>query len=220
MRIYGEEEETEAVDPYEYEALLGSGAAAGIFQKAAAKYMPTVESITEKAEPTRSRYRSMDYVFNPVAPNPVSDSIPSQYSTTYGTQGGGGLSGSYWDKMANIESGGDYNAHNKGSGAYGKYQFIPSTMKAYAKKLGITVEQARTPAGQDAMVKKFTADNAAGLRRAGIPVNDQTLYAAHQQGLGGAIALYKGGNVSKKNLESNGVGNTQEWMSKFATRMA
>jgi len=157
--------------------------------------------------------------------------LPEEYAQTYGTAEGAnyggnnsGLSGSYWDKMSKIESNGDYNAVNKSSGAYGKWQIMPKTMKSYANKLGISMDEARTPQGQDAVIKKFTDDNARALRRAGLPVNDKTLYLAHQQGAGGAINLLKGNydSVSDRNVNSNnpdGVSKSQfagYWMNRMA----
>ena len=69
--------------------------------------------------------------------NPYTKLIPNE-----------GNSSSYLTNLASVESSDSWTAHNKGSGAYGKYQFIPSTEKAYAKKLGLSIKEARTPAGQ------------------------------------------------------------------------
>ena len=111
---------------------------------------------------------------------------------------------SYLNKIANIESGGKYDALNSGSGAYGKFQFIPSTENAYAKRLGFSRDQARTPQGQEAMMSALTQDNINSLKRAGIPITYETLYAAHQQGAGGATNMYGGnGKVKTSNLASN-----------------
>ncbi len=125
----------------------------------------------------------------------------------------------YYRKLAKHESGGmgGYTASNK-SGAYGKYQFMPATEKEVAAKLGYTIEQARTPDGQEAMIRQFTKDNIAGLRRNGIPVNDETLWWAHNQGLGGAINLHKGIPLSAKNLKANGApsGTNAEYIAKWS----
>lgn len=120
----------------------------------------------------------------------------------------------YYNLLADVESKGNYNAKNK-SGAYGKYQFMPSTEKAYAAKLGMTIKQARTPEGQETMVRRFTKDNIDGLIRNNIPVTKETLWWAHNQGLQGAINLYKGGNVSSKNLQANGGKNSAEYIAKW-----
>ena len=128
----------------------------------------------------------------------------------------------YLDKLASVESGGNYNAHNKGSGARGKYQFIPSTEKAYAKKLGMTINEARTPDGQERMIESFTDDNKRGLERAGIEPTDMNLWVAHNQGLSGAIDMIKHGKGNTKNIKSNISGGDAtvenylaQWSSKF-----
>ena len=132
-----------------------------------------------------------------------------------GRQGG---SGDYYRNLASVVSGGKWDAYNKGSGAYGKFQFIPSTEKAYAKKLGISIDQARTPRGQMAMASAFTNDNKRGLIKAGFTPTQQNLYLAHQQGLGGALTMLRGGQASDINLRSNGVSNTSQWFDKFGGR--
>ena len=106
----------------------------------------------------------------------------------------------YYSKLAKHESegSGGYTASNK-SGAYGKYQFMPATEKEVAGKLGFTIAQARTPDGQEQMIRRFTQDNISGLQRNGIPVNDETLWWAHNQGLQGAINLHRGIPLKQKN---------------------
>lgn len=130
--------------------------------------------------------------------------------------GGYAENSGYYDLLADVESKGmgGYKAQNK-SGAYGKYQFMPGTEKATAKKLGLTIQQARTPDGQERMIRRFTRDNIDGLRRNGIPVTKETMWWAHNQGLQGAINLYKGGKVSAKNLKSNGGKNSNEYIAKW-----
>ena len=127
---------------------------------------------------------------------------------------------SYLENLAKVESSDNWTAHNKGSGAYGKFQFIPSTEKAYAKKLGMSTKEARTPAGQMAMVKAFTEDNRKGLIRAGIDPTQENLYLSHQQGLGGAIKMIRGGKAKAINLKSNGVSDYSSWRAKFAPRFS
>jgi hypothetical protein len=110
-----------------------------------------------------------------------------------------------FNAIINIESQGSYTALNKSSGAYGKYQFIPSTLKVYADKLGMSIEEAKTPAGQEAMFKSFTDDNKKGLEKMNIPINTLSVYMAHQQGLEGVRQIVSG-SISKtirRNLLSN-----------------
>lgn len=129
-----------------------------------------------------------------------SGNIPLQQETEPNLTGGVDL-----DKIVAIESGGSYTAENPTSGAFGKYQFIPSTMNFYADKLGMTDEEARTPQGQERMFEAFTMDNVRGLEQSGIPVNTVTTYLAHQQGLGGARQIVAG-DISpgvRRNILSN-----------------
>ena len=147
--------------------------------------------------------------------------LQSAFANTYtGNIGSSGGSGSYLSNLADVESGDNWNALNQGSKAFGKFQFIPSTEKAYASKLGISIDQARTPEGQMAMVSAFTNDNKNGLIKAGFEPTQKNLYMAHQQGLGGALTMLKGGQASQRNLQGNGVSNTAEWIAKFAPRFA
>ncbi len=161
---------------------------------------------TKEFEPQVHRYPDMFsggselFYMDPARQSPYNKD-PGVDVPTYGAAGG--TFSPYLNKIAGHESGGNYNALNKGSLAYGKYQFIPSTEKQYMKKLGFTQAQARTPEGQEKMIRSLTDDNARYLRKHGIPVNNETLYAAHQQGPQGAVNIYKGGNVSKRNIASN-----------------
>jgi hypothetical protein len=109
-------------------------------------------------------------------------------------------------KIASLESGkAGYTAYNKGSGAYGKYQFIPSTAAAYSKKLGFKGDEWKLPENQEKMFSAFMQDNAAGLKRKGLPVDTFHVYGAHQQGLTGFTNILNN-NISPKlerNMRSN-----------------
>jgi len=107
--------------------------------------------------------------------------------------------------MANIESAFNPNARNKFSGAAGLYQFIPSTARAYGLRNPYDPNQAI------AAVIKFTKANAKILSGAGIQVTGANLYLAHQQGAGGAIALYRSATrgtpldrTIRRNISANG----------------
>lgn len=113
-----------------------------------------------------------------------------------------GLSAADIRKLAEIESGSTgYNAHNTSSGAYGRYQFIPTTAAAYAKKLGLEGDAWKTPENQDRMFEAFTQDNVRSLEKKGLPVDLFHVYGAHQQGATGFFNILKG-NLTPK-LESN-----------------
>jgi hypothetical protein len=95
----------------------------------------------------------------------------------------GGPSPNYENKVLQIESRGDFTARSPMSSAYGGFQFTRATGAKYGVLPGATPDQQR------AGFRRLTADNAEGLRRAGLPVDDTTLYMAHQQGLSGAQKL-------------------------------
>ena len=122
----------------------------------------------------------------------------------------------FLDKLAYQESKGNYNAYNKGSKAFGKYQFIPSTEKDVAGRLGISIKEARTPAGQERMVNYLTNQNRRGLEKAGYEANDTNLWYAHNLGLGGAKTLLGGGKVNPLHITSNQAKNQQDYINKWS----
>jgi len=126
----------------------------------------------------------------------------SMNKTQNNTQGGVYDDNSFFTRLGEVESSNNYNAKNK-SGAYGKYQFMPSTEKEIAGKLGYTLQQARTPKGQEAMVRKLTDSNISSLKRAGIPITNKNLWYAHNLGAGGARTLLGGGTPNIKHLRAN-----------------
>jgi len=97
-----------------------------------------------------------------------------------------GLSPVELERLVEIESGKHgYDALNKKSGAYGKYQFIPSTAAEYAKRLNIKGDNWKTPENQDRMFQAFTYDNIKELANRGMPTTLFNVYGAHQQGASG-----------------------------------
>ena len=158
---------------------------------------------------TESEIDRMDAEYGAKEAKRINDAVNAPLHTYENTP-----EGTYLKKLAKVESGGNYNASNK-SGAYGKYQFMPATEKAVAAKLGMTIEEARTPEGQEAMIRQFTKDNRNGLKRNGIPVTDETLWWAHNQGLGGAINLYKDKPLSSANLKANGGNSNAEYINRW-----
>lgn len=143
-------------------------------------------------------------------------------------QGGTQSNNVDYNKIIQAESGGSYTALNEGSGAYGKYQFIPSTMEGLAKDLNISIEQAKTPQGQEAMFKEFTNRNVASLEKANIPINTFTVYGSHQQGSYGFQQILKN-NITPtiernmlSNLPPSGriTGDTRvDWLNYWANKM-
>lgn len=104
----------------------------------------------------------------------------------------GGASPNFVPALQRIESGGErdpWRAGAKGSSASGAFQFINSTW-ADNKPAGAPARAAdATPQQQAEALATLTAKNAASLKGAGLPVNDTTLYVAHNLGSGGAASL-------------------------------
>lgn len=113
----------------------------------------------------------------------------------------------YRTYMDGIENSGtaSYTIENaEGSGAYGRYQFMPKTAERYATQLGIPMDQWKVPANQDKMFDAMTADNIKNLQDNYIPVNNQTVYGTHQQGAGGFRKVwYNKMDGRRDNLISN-----------------
>jgi hypothetical protein len=106
-------------------------------------------------------------------------------------------------KLVKIESTtGKYNVKNHRSGAYGKYQIMPSTANFYAKKLKIPKHLWKKPYNQDKIFQAIMKDNIKSLKRHGHKISAFSLYATHQQGAGGFNAIMKGKKLTKK-LEKN-----------------
>ena len=122
---------------------------------------------------------------------------------------GGGL-----DYIAKIESGGKYSAVNPKTGAMGKYQFMPATLKGYG------VDSKRfmaSPELQESIASKHLNYVESGLTKAGIPLTDKNVYGAWQQGVKGFTDIYNGNNsaVSLRNIQSNGAGSIEMWKRKW-----
>jgi len=111
------------------------------------------------------------------------------------------------DKLVKIETTtGQYHVKNHRSGAYGRYQIMPSTAKYYAEKLKIPKNQWKKPYNQDKIFRAIMKDNIKSLKRNGHKISAFTLYATHQQGAGGFNAIMKNKKLTKrleKNLRQN-----------------
>lgn len=110
----------------------------------------------------------------------------------------------YYKTVSNIESGGKYNAYNEKSGATGTYQFLKSTAEPYLKKYNATWEDfKKNPLIQEKVMRDFTNQNMRTLKKLGLPVNNFTLWVAHNQGIGGVKGIFGKGKISTKNLAAN-----------------
>lgn len=115
------------------------------------------------------------------------------------------------DQLVKIESTtGKYNVKNHRSGAYGRYQIMPSTAKYYAKKLKIPRHLWKKPYNQDKIFRAIMKANIKSLKKRGYEISAFSLYATHQQGAGGFNAIMKNKKLTKRlekslrqNLPSN-----------------
>jgi Transglycosylase SLT domain len=74
----------------------------------------------------------------------------SSSSRTAAGAGGGGYSiGAFMRAIATQESGGRYDARNASTGAYGKYQILPSNWSSWAQKAGLPANAPQTPENQE-----------------------------------------------------------------------
>ncbi len=113
-------------------------------------------------------------------------------------------SAAYVERAARAETGGSANAYQQAniggrSTAFGRYQFTAGTWKATYRSLNPNTKMTDAqimalrsdPATQDQLMAHFTAGNANTLSKAGLPVNDASLYLAHFLGPTGATNLLK-----------------------------
>ncbi|MDQ7084573.1 MAG: lytic transglycosylase [Sulfurovum sp.] len=111
------------------------------------------------------------------------------------------------EKLVKIETTtGGYTVKNPRSGAYGRYQIMPSTAAFYAKKLKIPKHLWKVPYNQDRIFRAIMKDNIKSLKRNGHKVSAFSLYATHQQGAGGFNRIMKNAKMSsslERNLRQN-----------------
>ena len=110
-------------------------------------------------------------------------------------------------KVVKYESrSGGYHVRNRSSGAYGRYQIMPRTARAYARKLNIPYSKWKQPKNQDRIFKAIMKDNIRSLKRNGLEISAFSLYGTHQQGASGFKAIMKNKKLSKsleRNLRQN-----------------
>lgn len=100
----------------------------------------------------RESIEVMERMLNP-APAPVAEPTYTEPATTTSTTSTGGYS--IPESIVMCESGGNYNAVNPSSGAYGAYQIMPGTAAAHGCDLS-------TPAGQDSCAAEIWATQGRG----------------------------------------------------------
>lgn len=103
-----------------------------------------------------------------------------------GVEAESGLPAGYLAATAAVESGGDWNAVNKDSGAMGGWQFMPKT----AAGLGLSMQDAFDPAKSTKAMIEHTKQNQAYFEKTmGRSPEGRELYLMHQQGMGGGTKL-------------------------------
>ncbi len=103
------------------------------------------------------------------------------------------------NKLVKIETtSGKYDVKNHSSGAYGRYQIMPSTAAFYAKRLDIPKHRWKKPYNQDKIFRAIMKDNIKSLKRNGHKVSAFSLYATHQQGAGGFNAIMKKKKLTRR----------------------
>ena len=124
---------------------------------------------------------------------------------------------SVYDKnLSEVESGGNYNAYNATSKAFGKYQFVPSTINSLIKQDGgkHTIDEVRkSPELQDYYYDKLTKENINTLKSNGVPVNNFTVYMAHNLGPSQTENFFSNEpltDATKKAIQAQGVEPTRE----------
>jgi hypothetical protein len=134
-------------------------------------------------------YKTIEAGLNARTSRTVADSVSNMGDSPDGVASKG-----YYERLKDHESGGkNIPADERSSSAYGLYQFTTGTWDNLLKnhpELGLTSKDRYTEEGQEKAIQAFTADNAAHLRKSGVPVNDQTLYLAHFMGAQGAEVFY------------------------------
>jgi hypothetical protein len=105
-----------------------------------------------------------------------------------------GVSPNYVASMQRIESGNERNpwtSTTRGSSASGAFQMIDRTWNANKPAGAPARAKDATPEQQTQANDKFMATNAAALQRAGVPVNDTTMYITHNLGEAGGPKLLR-----------------------------
>lgn len=111
----------------------------------------------------------------------------------------------YWPMLAKIESGNRPYVKASTSSASGLYQFIKSTWQGEGGKWGPNMSAAfggnkPSEAEQLQRARTFTERNMLALRKAGIPINNASLYGAHFLGAGTAVKILSAPDTARADL--------------------
>jgi hypothetical protein len=133
----------------------------------------------------------------------------------------------YLSSTIQSESGGRADAKNSKSTAEGLGQFLTGTWAGMMKdhpELNLTAEGRTDPEQSARALRAFTQDNMGSLERAGIPITEGNLYAAHHLGAGGARSVLSAADgtlvsdhisaealAANPHLENMTVGDFRQW---------
>lgn len=145
------------------------------------------------------RQRAQEPVKVAPAPRQMPSTAIAVPTPTGGTVGSDSAIDNFMRKTRTAESGGRDNAKNPNSSARGRYQFTDATwLTTYRREFGDTNETneqilAKKSDGgtQDRLMRRLTRENAQALAKAGLPVDEGTLYLAHFAGEAGARKVLK-----------------------------
>lgn len=111
----------------------------------------------------------------------------------------------FFAAVAGQESGGNYNAQNGRTGAFGKYQIMPENWPSWAKEAGLSADAPQTPENQEIVAKYKLGQYYDDLGAEGALV---AWYAGYQNGVrwrdGAADAIGAGGHYSWDARQGNG----------------
>jgi hypothetical protein len=83
------------------------------------------------------------------------------------------------------------------SGAVGRYQFLPSTLKGLLPSVGLTVNDKFSPENQEKLYTAFRQQNSQALKNAGVQPTELNLHLAHAVGAGNVPLLLNPANQNK-----------------------
>jgi len=83
------------------------------------------------------------------------------------------------------------------TGAVGRYQFLPSTLKGLLPLAGLKETDQFSPENQEKLYTAFKQQNSQALKNAGVQPNDVNLHLAHAVGAGNVPILLKPENQNK-----------------------
>lgn len=139
--------------------------------------------------------------------NPSATTVPSSIDMSKFNEGDFDMN-RYLKKTTNVESSGNIKAQSPGGGSYyGLGQLNRKSVEDMGYDWGTYLNDRNT---QVNALQKFTMNNIDQMKKSNIPVNDFTVYLAHNQGIEGAKQILSGKTPSKEilvNMLNQGIAN-------------